>query len=210
MRIGGLFLAVAFVVFTVGGLAAAETTSAAEYSKNAQSAFRSGEYKTAAKLWEKAVKLDPSDPDLRDGLGKAYERQAEASSFPIFLTAKARQNFIRALQLQPDHSGAIADLIDLNQRPIGLCEGNLQEASQLIDRLETVDPDKAARERDYWKDAKEDSSRAGQVALCGPVKLSRVVAGHFVPRSKVPASSPKDSVVAEVAKPIETIGAGLN
>ncbi len=205
-----------------GAVGAAENRSPAEYAKSAQNAFRTGDYKQSAKLLQKAVKLDPANPDLRDDLGKSYERQAEAASFPLILTAKARQSFLRALALQPDHAGAIKDLVELSQQPIGLCEGNLNEASELIDRLKTVDADAAQREREYWEDAKQDESRSGQIALCAPVKVSRAVAHHFVPASKIPPMiAPKSGVaVAEAQQPvaIETegesaevnIGAGLN
>ena len=212
MRLDALLFAVASVALPTGVLVAAQNISVTEYSDSAQTAFREGDYKRAAKLWEKAVKLDSVNPDLREGLGRAYERQAEASSFPLLLTTRARQNFVRALKLQPDHAAAMADLIELNQQPIGLCEGNLADASQLIDRLNSVDPDAAKRERDYWTDAKRDAARPGQMALCAPVKLSRAVTDHLVPSSKIPAAQlPKaDSVVADNERPVATIGAGLN
>lgn len=219
MKLNGLLFTVASVALLSAGfsaslLTAAENVSAMEYSRSAKEAFRSGDYRKSAKLLEKAVKLDPANAELRDGLGKSYERQAEAASFPLFLTTKARQNFIRALELQPDNAAAMADLIEMAQQPVGLCEGNLTEASQLIDRLGAVDPDQAKREREYWNDAKQDASRRGQMTLCAPVKLSRVVVDHMLPMNKIPAATAPapDAVIAET-KPISaaaTIGAGLN
>ncbi len=210
MRLNRWLLTVACVTGLAAGANAAESQSAAQYAKQAQSAFRSGDYKAAAKLFEKAVKLEPANPDLRDGLGRAYERQAEAASFPFVLTAKARQNFVEALELRPNHAGAIEDLVALNQQPIGLCQGDLKVASQLIDRLGALDPEAAKREREIWKDAKQDASRTGQMALCAPVKVSRVLTEHLVPGKRLPAAAAvkPEAVVTEAKSEVLTIGAG--
>jgi hypothetical protein len=79
----------------------------------------------------------------------------------------------------------------------------LGEASTLIDRLKQVDPAAAQRERDYWRDAKHEADRPGQKFLCGPVKLSRVVANRILPSPKVeyapiPAARRTDPVIADV------------
>jgi tetratricopeptide (TPR) repeat protein len=177
-------------LLSTGGLQAAESSSATTYAKQAQAFFEEGSYKQSAKAWENAVKLDSANPDYRDGLGKAYERMAEQSSFPMFLTTKARRSFIRALELQPDHVGAMQDLIDMAQQPIGLCEGNLTEASALIDRLGQVDPQAAHREREYWTDAKQESRRPGQRLFCGPEKVLEVVKNRVIPQGALKAQAP--------------------
>ena len=172
-----------------GRLAAEEFQSADQCATHGNAAFRQGDYKQAIKLYQRAVKLNTTDPDYRDMLGRSYERQAEQSAFPLALTYKARESFIRAVQLQPDHKGAIEDLIELAQEPVGLCSGNLDEASALIDRLAQMDPASAARQREYWKDAKSEEKRPGQKALCGPVKAARVVSNHVVPQARLNTSA---------------------
>lgn len=191
---------VAASVFLIAGFAAAEEyQSATQYAAHGNTAFYQGDYKNAIKLYQKAVKLETTNPDYRDMLGRSYERQAEQSAFPLALTYKARESFIRAIQLQPDNKGAIEDLIELAQQPVGLCGGNLDEASALIDRLAQVDPASAARQREYWKDARSEEQRLGQKTLCAPVKVSRAITNHVVPHARLDTSA--QAVVASSGEP---------
>ncbi len=211
MKIHGFVRLVAGVVVSASLLVGAEANSADAFAAEARKALQSGDYKKSAKMWERAVRLDSTNADYREGLGKAYEREAEISSFPQVYTAKARQSLVHALALQPDQKEAMADLIELNQQPIGLCEGDLNEASRLIDRLQQVDPAAAQRERDYWNDAKHEADRPGQKFLCGPVKVTRVVANRILPNPRVqpqpaPVSRPTESVVAEAGTGIAVGG----
>ena len=189
MKLNTLGRLAASLILVTGSLAAEEYQSAEQYALHADAAFHEGDYKNAIKLYQKAVKLKTADPDYRDMLGRSYERQAEQSAFPFGLTYKARENFIRAIQLQPDNKGAIEDLIELVQQPVGLCSGNLNEASALIDRLRQVDPAAAARQRDYWRDARDEEKRPGQKALCTPVKVSRAVTDHVLPHARLDMSA---------------------
>jgi tetratricopeptide (TPR) repeat protein len=199
MKVHGVLATVVCIVLSTGMLAAEENASAEVFAKQGEEALRQGDYKKAAKSWEKAVNLDSTNADYRASLGRAYEREAEVSSFPLVLTGKARQQFVRAIELQPDHARAIQDLIELAQQPVGLCEGDLKEASLLIDRLAQVDPDAAKRQREYWEDAKRESQRPGQRALCGPVKLSRLVTDHVLPYRVLSASAGKANTAASTA-----------
>jgi tetratricopeptide (TPR) repeat protein len=177
---------VAASVFLFAGFAVAEEyQSATQYAAHAGAAFHQGDYKNAIKLYQKAVRLETTNPDYRDMLGRSYERQAEQSAFPMALTYKARESFLRAIRLQPDNKGAIEDLIELAQQPVGLCSGNLNEASALIDRLAQLDPASAARQREYWKDANSEEQRLGQKTLCAPVKVSRAITNHVMPHTRL-------------------------
>jgi len=49
-----------------------------------------------------------------------------------------------------------------------------------------VDPDAAEHARIYLADAKRDSGRLGQQAMCGSVKVSRVATGLIFPTPAVP------------------------
>ena len=181
-------------------LAAVENSPAETYAKQGEELFRIGEYKQAEKAFKKAVQLDPANPDFHDKLGRTYEREAEASSVPFSLTAKARRSFVRALELRPYHAGALADLIELDTQPVGLCQGDLAEATNLIERLDSVDANAAERGRMMLEDAIKDSQRPGQKSLCGPVKASRLVTQRVFPVPAVPRlpkQQSHDSVVAE-------------
>jgi tetratricopeptide (TPR) repeat protein len=190
MRLLGTARAAAAILLSLGALSAAENSSPAAYARQADAFFRNGAYKEAAKFWEKAVRLDSTNPDYRDNLGKAYERLAEQSSFPLIYTSKARHSFARALALQPDHAGAMEDLIDLAQQPVGLCQGDLTEASNLIDRLEPVDPHAAQHAREYWNDARDDARRPAQRVLCAPEKIASAVTRKILPHTVIKAQAP--------------------
>lgn len=187
----------ATLILTTGTLAAEEFRSPTQNAAQGSAAFQQGDYKTAIKLLQKAVKIDTVNPDFRDMLGRSYERQAEQSAFPLGLTYKARENFIRAIQLQSDNKGAIEDLIELVQQPVGLCSGNLNESSALIDRLAVVDAAAAARQREYWKDARNEEKRPGQRTLCAPVKVARAVTSHVLPHARLDTATSVPTTVAQ-------------
>ena len=165
----------AFALVCAAAAPAAQSTDAVAWAKRAEQAFTAGDFKQAAKSFERAVKVDAENPVYLEGLGRSYEREAEQSAAPMFLTRKARVNFQRALRIDPNNAAALQDLADLEQQPIGLCEGNLNEASLLIDHLQTIDPDAAAREQWMHADSLKQEQRPGQRVLCGPVKAARLL-----------------------------------
>ena len=192
-------LAFALALYANGALVAAEADSAAIYAGEGERYFRQGEFKKAAREWEQAVKARAGNPDYWDLLGRAYERQAELSSFPFRLTAKARTSFVRALELRPDHPGALADLIELETQPIGLCEGSLDQVAPLVERLGAVNPEAALRARDALSDARRNAARPGQRSLCGPVKLSRAVMDRILRSPAVPKQMEKRPAETEIS-----------
>lgn len=206
MRVGQTGLFLAGLAFSAGILVAAEATSAVRYATEAAHAFEIGEFKHAAKAWEKAVKLDPANADYHAGLAEAYEREAEQSAFPLMLTRKARANFEYALRLDPNNAVALQGMIEFQQEPIGLCEGDLKEASKLIGRLEQVAPDAAQRQSALHDDAVAEASRPGQRFLCAPVQISRMLTDHLplgpsVAKRKKPSEDiavPESTETAEV------------
>lgn len=192
-----LFIAVASFAEVAS---AAQSVDAQAWAKQAEEAFRQGDFSKAAKGYEKAVKNDVENPVYLEGLGRAYEREAEQSAFPIFLTRKARVNLQRALRIDPNNVAALQDLADLEQQPIGLCEGNLSQASMLIEHLETIDPEAAAREQWLLADAVKQEKRPGQLVLCGPVRLTRVITDPILnPRRSLLTTIPSapDSIVSQ-------------
>jgi tetratricopeptide (TPR) repeat protein len=201
------FVSIALLL-TASMLPAAEMAAPGDMARLANDRFHQGDYKKARKLLEKAVQLDSTNADYREALGRTYEREAEQSSAPFFLNNKARLSFIRALELQPSNSAALTDLIELATQPIGLCEGNLDEAAALVDRLAQVDPQAARRQKEYLDDAKREAAKPGQRALCGPVKVSRVVTNRIFPLGavKMAGASPTkpDDTAVNHAKPSET------
>src|SRR5712692_5838153 len=76
--------------------------------------FMLGDYKKASEAFERAVAADPANSDYRHWLGKAFGRRAETSS-PLTapgLACKARQNFQKAVELDPKNLEAMNDLFE--------------------------------------------------------------------------------------------------
>ncbi len=101
-----------------------------------------GDFKKASEAFEKAVGADPGNSDYRLWLGRAWGRRAETSSFltaPGF-AAKARQNFERAVQLNPRNLEALNDLFEYYLEAPGLLGGGLEKAAALLPRIGELDP----------------------------------------------------------------------
>jgi tetratricopeptide (TPR) repeat protein len=120
--------------------AADATPDVSRLTKRAQYEFDLGNFKKAAKLYKEAVTLRPGDSNLHDYLGRAYERMAETSTLPVFLTSKARASFHRSIELNPENQEAIRDMLDLTLKPTGACYGDLGEAAFLTERLSRLNP----------------------------------------------------------------------
>jgi tetratricopeptide (TPR) repeat protein len=203
-RVGAF--AILVLVVLAGAASAAQSMDAASWAKRGEQAFTQGDFKQAANSYEHAVKMEVENPEYLEALGRSYEREAEQSALPMFLTRKARISFQRALRIDPNNVAALQDLSDLEQQPIGLCGGNLSEAALLNDHLATIDPDAAAREQWLHADAVHEDHRPGQRVLCAPVKVVRLVVDPIMnPRRSVLAakdlsSSPApDAVVSQNA-----------
>ena len=193
-RVGKLAVS---AMILAGSAAAAQNIDAAAWAGKAQQAFSQGDFSGAAKSYEHAVKIDPENTVYLEGLGRTYEREAEQSAFPILLSSKARRSLQRALRMDPNNAAALQDLVELEQQPIGLCEGNLSQASLLIDHLATIDPDAATREQVLHADAVVQEQRAGQKILCGPVKATRLLTDPILnPRRRLLVPSDLSRVAA--------------
>jgi tetratricopeptide (TPR) repeat protein len=107
-----------------------------------RSYFMMGEYKKATENFELAAQLEPLASTHRHWLGRTYGRRAELSSFltaPGY-AAKARQNFERAVELDPRNIEALDDLFEYYLQAPGFLGGGLDKAQALIDKIATVDP----------------------------------------------------------------------
>ena len=101
-----------------------------------------GDFKKATEALEKAVDAEPGNSDYRLWLGRAWGRRAETS---IFLTApgyasKARQNFEKAVQLNPRNAEALNDLFEYYLEAPGILGGGQDKAEALTQRIKELDP----------------------------------------------------------------------
>jgi tetratricopeptide (TPR) repeat protein len=143
--------------------------------------FMKNDFKRAGELFEQAVAAQPGTAEHYLWLGRAYGRRAETSSF---LTApshasKARQNFERAVQLDPKNSEALGDLFEYYLQAPGFLGGGHDRAAALIDKIAELDPAerhfaqaRLAEEKKDWNQAEVQLRRAAELA---PNQIGRLI-----------------------------------
>jgi cytochrome c-type biogenesis protein CcmH/NrfG len=135
--------------------------------------YGQGDFKKATEALEKAVALDPSNADSHLWLGRAFGRRAETSS-PITApgyASKARQNFERAAQLNPNNLEAQSDLFEYYLEAPGFLGGGLDKAKATAIDMARINPAeghwaqaKLAEKRKEFSSAEEQLRRAIEVA----------------------------------------------
>ena len=167
--------------------------------------FMKNDFKQATAWLEQAVATDANTSDFYLWLGRAYGRRAETSSF---LTApghasKARQNFERAVQLNPKNSEALGDLFEYYLQAPGFLGGGHDKAAALIEKMAMLDPAerhfaeaRLAEERKDWGHAEAQLRRAAELA---PNQIGRLIdlAKFFAKRGKIHES---DAAFARAAQ----------
>jgi len=139
------------------------------------------DFKKATEAFEKAVEAEPGNSDYRLWLGRAWGRRAETS---IFLTAagyasKARQNFEKAVALNPRNAEALNDLFEYYLQAPGILGGGVDKATALTERIRELDPAeyhyaqaRLAEKRDDFQSVENHLRRARELA---PQQVGRVL-----------------------------------
>jgi Tfp pilus assembly protein PilF len=132
-----------------------------------------GDSRKASEALEKAVAADPSNSACFLWLGRAFGRRAETSSpftAPGF-ASKARQNFEKAVELNPTNLEAMSDLFEYYLEAPGFLGGGMDKAMRLADRIAAVDQTeghwaraKIAEKRKEFSGAEEQLRRAAALA----------------------------------------------
>ncbi len=102
-----------------------------------KSYYMLGAYRDASDVLRKAVELDPKNSSYYHWLGRSYGRRAE-NSFPLAApgyATKARANFEKALELDPNNSEAMNDLFEYYLQAPSLLGGGMEKASQLAEKI---------------------------------------------------------------------------
>jgi tetratricopeptide (TPR) repeat protein len=143
--------------------------------------YMQGNPKKASEFFEKAVAADPGSSNYRLWLGRAYGRRAETSSFvtaPSFAT-KARQNFEKAVELDPRNLEAASDLFEYYLDAPGFLGGGLERAAALAQRIGELDPAeyhyaqaRLAEKRKEFQTAENQLRRATELA---PRQVGRLI-----------------------------------
>ena len=104
--------------------------------------YGQADFKKATEALEKAVAADPSNSETYLWLGRAYGRRAETSSLitaPGY-ASKARQNFERAAQLNPNNLDAQSDLFEYYLEAPGFLGGGLDKARATAAEMGRINP----------------------------------------------------------------------
>jgi Flp pilus assembly protein TadD len=104
--------------------------------------FMLGDYKKAINALQEAVTAEPGGSDHYLWLGHAYGRRAEHCS-PLTAPAsavKARQNFEKAVELNPRNLEAMSDLLEYYLEAPGFLGGGLDKAAALAKKIAALDP----------------------------------------------------------------------
>jgi tetratricopeptide (TPR) repeat protein len=134
-----------------------------------QNYYGEAEFKKSTEALEKAVAADPRSSEAYLWLGRAYGRRAETSS-PITapgFASKARQNFERSTQLNPDNLDAQSDLFEYYLEAPGFLGGGLDKARATATEMARINPAegqwalaKLAEKRKEYSSAEDHLRRA--------------------------------------------------
>jgi tetratricopeptide (TPR) repeat protein len=158
--------------------------------------FHQGDFKQAVEHFEKAVAADPKRSLSVLWLGRAWGRRAETSNplmAPVY-ASRARQNFEKAVQLDPRNYEAVNDLFSYYVDAPGIMGGGLDKAEKLLEPIRAHDPAEyhyalavLAERRRLWDAAESQWRKAAELA---PRQAGRLVdlARFLARRNKWPES----------------------
>jgi len=140
-----------------------------------------GEYKKATEILEKSAAADATNSDTYLWLGRAWGRRAETSTV---LTApghasRARQNFEKAVELNPQNLEALSDLFEYYLEAPGLLGGGFDKAQAVAGKMAAIEPAegfwaraKLAEKRKEFRSAEEQLRNAIEAS---PQQVGRVI-----------------------------------
>lgn len=143
--------------------------------------FMQNDFKKATEYFEKCVAAEPNNSQYFHWLGRTYGRRAETSS--VFTApqyaSKARQNFERAVQLNPKNSDALNDLFEYYLQAPGFLGGGMDKAAALVEKIAALDPAeqyyakaRIAEEKKEFQTAEMALRRAAELA---PMQIGRLI-----------------------------------
>jgi tetratricopeptide (TPR) repeat protein len=137
--------------------------------------------KKATEALEKAVAADPANSEYHLWLGRAFGRRAETSSpftAPGF-ASKCRQNFEKAVELDPRNAEALSDLFEYYLDAPGFMGGGMDKAAKTAERIAALNEiegywarAKMAEKRKEYPGAEQALRRAAELA---PRQVGRLI-----------------------------------
>ncbi len=154
--------------------------------------YMEGDPKRASEAFQRAVALEPGKSEHYLWLGRALGRRAETSSFVTApgYASKARDNFERAVELDPRNLEAISDLFEYYMDAPGFLGGGLDKAAALAERIGKLNPAEY-----HWAQAqlaeKRKQYQTAEQQLRSAVDLAPRQVGRLVDLAKFLAKSGK-------------------
>ncbi|MGA2114486.1 MAG: hypothetical protein ABSH56_07005 [Bryobacteraceae bacterium] len=139
------------------------------------------DFKRSSELFEKAVALDAANSDYAWWLGRAYGRRAETSS-PLTApgyASRARQNFERAVELNPRNLDALGDLFEYYLEAPGFLGGGTDKARATAERIAVIDAGEGHRMQAKLAEKRKEYATA-EMELRRAVEIAPQTVGRFV------------------------------
>ena len=124
--------------------------------------FSVNEWDRAISACERAVALDPNNSEYHLWLGRSYGEKADASSFltAAGLAKKVRNEFERAVSLDPGNAVARTDLAEFYLEAPGIVGGGQDKARVQAATLDKINPAKAHWVRGRLAEKNKDAATA--------------------------------------------------
>jgi len=153
-----------------------------------------GKTEEAMALAERAVAANPNSAEAHYALAEANGAKAQKGGLGAMGPAKKFKKEAEAtLALDPRHSDAIEGLIQFHQQAPGLVGGDKKKIPELLDRLNTVDPEKASIRRAGAAMNEKDSVKAEAIlrktAESGSADARLALAGWLAQPWRKPAEA---------------------
>jgi tetratricopeptide (TPR) repeat protein len=153
----------------------------AVFALTGRNEYMLADFKGSSEAFEKAVALDPANSDYAWWLGRAYGRRAETSSL---LTApgyasRARQNFERAVQLNPRNLDALGDLFEYYLEAPGFLGGGIDKARAAAARIAEIDAGEGYRAQAKLAEKRKEYA-AAEIELRRAVETAPQTVGRFI------------------------------
>ena len=186
-----------------------QTPDAEAYSLMGKCTLMQGDSKQATEYFQKAAALAPGHADYVLWLGRSWGRRAETASpflAPVYAT-HARDDFEKALTLDPGNRDALGDLFDFYLEAPSLLGGGFDRAEALALRIEALDPPEGhfdAARLAYKRKKVGEAEREYRIS----VKLGPGAVGHAIGLARFLAQQGRLQECDAVLAQAETIAPG--
>ncbi|MGP8246817.1 MAG: tetratricopeptide repeat protein, partial [Bryobacteraceae bacterium] len=162
-------------------LAKGGAKDAAVWALSGRNEYMLTDFKRASEAFEKAVALEPHNSEYALWLGRAYGRRAETSSpftAPGY-ASRARQNFERAVQLNPGNMDALNDVFEYYLEAPGFLGGGMDKARATAARIGDISPGEGYQALARLAEKQKEYATA-EMELRRAVEVTPQTVGRFI------------------------------